>query len=474
MPIVPITLPTGSRPGREGPDGAVRLINCQAESAGRAGEIPFPIYAVAGLKEFGDVGNGPCRGLFPLDATLYDVSERQVFPVDVTGTEDAALGGFPGDSTVYIDRNQKTTPQVGLVSEGIRKAIESGIMSDISDVDLPPPNSLVVIDGYAIFGQNNGRYYISSQNEMTAIAALDFATAESSPDGLNRVFRRGRELLLVGEETIEAWTNTGASFPFERLSVPPMEFGILAPASAAIVEENFTWLAHDGTVRMAGGYNAQRISNHAVERSINDEADKAAIEAFSYSLEGHTYYVLSGDNFTWVFDFTLAREIGAQDAWHERQSNALDRWRARQFARFAEKNICGDSVNGKLYEIDPDTHDEGGEHLTMTLRFPIEQYPNKIRVNALYVDIIPGQGLDSSDAHVSDPKIMLRLSRDGGITWGNEMTRDIGGIGERRAVAPFIQLGIFDRMGAVAEIKVSAAIVRGISGMSANVDLLGT
>ena len=473
MTLIPLQLPTGSRPGRYGHDGNARLINCQVEEAGNAGKIGFPIFAVSGIKQFADATDGPCRGLFPLGSTLYGVLSRQVKPIDVAGSVGTALGGFTGDGAVYMDQNQKTTPQVALVSEGTRKYIESGVLSEISDTDLPPPNSTVTIGGYSIMGIDSGRFHISSINEMTTFAALDFATAEQNPDKLVRAFRRGNELMLMGEKTTEPWTNTGAAaFPFERLSIPPMEFGLLARDSAAIVDEAMVWLAHDGTVRLAEAYNSLRISNHSVERSIAAETDKSTIEGFSYSERGHTYYVLSGTGFTWVFDHTLALTVGMMDAWHERESYTIGRWRARAHAEFEGKNIVGDYSTGKLYEIDPDTYDEAGNHLVMTIQIPVHAYPMKIRLNAIYVDVIPGVGLNSTDAHLSNPQMMCSMSKNGGITFGKERTRSLGGIGERNTRVKFTRFGKTKEDGAIIRISVSAAVIRGISGMAANYDIL--
>ena len=46
----------------------------------------------------------------------------------------------------------------------------------------------------------------------------------------------------------------------------------------------------------------------------------------------HTYYCITGSSFTWVYDTVT-------DAWHERASYGLDRWRAVCGTTFGTTNI---------------------------------------------------------------------------------------------------------------------------------------
>ncbi|RMF00498.1 MAG: hypothetical protein D6773_11340, partial [Alphaproteobacteria bacterium] len=180
MALVPLTLPAQSNPGRYGPDGAARLINCYAEQRGAEGKIPLPLYAVDGLSAFATLTDGAdCRGLFADGATLFAVSGRLLFTVDTTGTA-TTVGGIPGDGRVYFARNQKAnTPQVAIVSEdGQRFIYENGALFEITDPDLPPPNSVAFVDGYTIFGIPDGRFFYSAIDEASQISATDFAEAE--------------------------------------------------------------------------------------------------------------------------------------------------------------------------------------------------------------------------------------------------------------------------------------------------------
>ena len=68
----------------------------------------------------------------------------------------------------------------------------------------------------------------------------------------------------------------------------------------------------------------------------------------------------------------------------------------------------------------------------------MEQENTLLSFYNLVVDLEPGVGLDTGQG--SDPQIMLRVSKDGGHTWGNEMWRDIGkaGVYKRRVKWDFL------------------------------------
>jgi len=149
----------------------------------------------------------------------------------------------------------------------------------VSDGDLPSCGTVTFLDGYFIVNKNSsGAFYISALYDGTSWAALDFATAESSPDNLVRVFSSLGQLWLLGEHTTEIWTNTGASaFPFQRISGAKMETGILAAHTAVAVDNALYWIGEDnfggGIVYKATGFTPERVSNEPIELIIAAATD---------------------------------------------------------------------------------------------------------------------------------------------------------------------------------------------------------
>lgn len=396
------------------------------------------------------------RAMFELDGSLYVVAGRVIYRVDQTGTA-TIIGGCASDGLVTMDRNRKSTPQIAVVCDGLSQLIESGIVTQITDQDLPPANGVAGIDGYFVFTHPSGQWTLSNIDEGSAIDAADFADAESNADGLLRPIVNGRDLILVGTRTMEIWHNTGDEFPFSRATV--VEYGALAAGGVTNAGNVVAFAAHDGTIRALNGYQAQRISHHAVERSIEDEPYPSEITAASWTREGHTFAAFSGSTFTWVYDF-------ASGLWHERRSYGLNRWRVSCVTEFAGQLIAGDYDEPRLYTLDKDACDENGDALVMRVRPPaVINYPDRLQINRIDANIVPGVGtLDETD-----PQVMLSWSDDG-ETFGHERMASIGAMGKNQTRVSFSRLGTTRQHGRTFEFSCSAAVVRGFLGASIDAD----
>lgn len=468
MPLAPLSFDLSSNPGRYGGDGGGRLINIYPEKAGDAAKTPFPFYPTEGLASFATLpGGNVTRGAISFDPHAYVVSGPILYKVSSGGAV-SIIGGLPGGDRVFMARNRKRpNAQVAIASQGLRYILENDTLTTIADTDLPNANSVTSIGGYFVWTIPDGRWFISSIDEGTEIDPLDFATAEANPDGLLVAEARSQEVILFGPKSIEFWANTGnAAYPFQRNSSATLQnLGLLSQGSVSDLNDTKIFVASDGTVRKLSGYSPERISTHSVERDI-DSADKSTITSTAYPMRGHYFYNLSSPDWTWTYDLLTG-------LWHERQSYGAARWRGEVFVDINGIPIIGDFAGGKLYRIDPDVYTEGGEHHVYTLRSaPMHAYPNCVGVNAVYVDTIPGAGLNSTDIHLSNPGLMFRYSDDGGRTWGGERSIDTGAIGEFSKRVRFFGLGQTGEDGRIYELAMSAAVIRGITGASLDVELL--
>lgn len=463
----PIPLPLGlqSSPGRADHDGGGRLINAYAERADDNGKAAWPVWAMEGLRSFATLADGGAvRGMVLMSPYAYVVAGTSVYRVNQGGGV-LNIGSFPGSAPVFMARNRKaSTPQIIVVSEGLRYLIENDAIATIADTDLPNAIAADFLDGYFVAAIEDGRFFWSAIDDGTSWAALDFATAEAGPDGLQAVKARGSELILFGANSIEFWASTGA--PFARVPGALLKnLGLLCRYSVRDLNDIVFFIASDGTVRRLNGYLPERVSNHDVERAIDGVDDKSTITALAYSIRGHQLYVISSPLWTWALDATTG-------LWHERQSYGEARWRAEAFVDIDGVRVVGDFETGLLYEIDPDTHDEAGAHLIWTVRTPpVHAYPNRLIFDRLYLDLIPGTGLNATDDHEEDPQVMLRWSDDS-KTWSNQRTASTGRIGEFSKRVMFSRLGEAKEDGRRFEISMSAAVVRGLTGGAIEAELL--
>jgi hypothetical protein len=96
-----------------------------------------------------------------------------------------------------------------------------------------------------------------------------------------------------------------------------IQHGCAAKYSVAQMGDALFWLSQDkqgGNVVLKGqGYQAERISTHAIEVAIASYAVKSDAIGYTYQQEGHQFYVLTfptADR-TWVYDLVTGE-------WHER------------------------------------------------------------------------------------------------------------------------------------------------------------
>jgi hypothetical protein len=458
MPTQPLNFGLESRPGCFGPEGGARLVNAFVEQAAEDAKNPFIIYCRPGLRTFASLASaGGFRGGIDLGSVGYIVNGATVNKVTSAGVV-TAVGLFAGEKPVIAARNRKSpNAQVAFVSDGLKSILENDTVTPIADSDLPSPNGVCSIGGYFVFSIPDGRYFWTSIDEGTDIAALDFASAEANPDGLVGIIDRTQEIVLFGSKSIEFHALTGSSAVFERVPQTTLQLGCYSGAAIKSLNGIPIFPASDGTVRMLSDYSPERISNHDVERDIRRLTDKTTLTAQTFSLDGHQFYCLNCADFTWVCDLVTRK-------WFQWKTEGHDRWAAEGFVDIDGKMITGDHASNELYEIDPGFNADADDHLIWKLTSgPVGAYPNRVIADELYADVLTGVGINSADAHESDPKIMLRVTDDDGATWSDEMMAAVGKIGDKRKEISFHRLGASGEDGFRFELSMSAPVNRALT-----------
>jgi hypothetical protein len=439
-----LPLATKSAPSRSRALSAERVINMVSEVQQEGAKSPVALFSAPGHSSFASVGLGPIRGMHRMDDVLYVVSGAGVYKVATNGAG-TLLGSLNTSiGPVYMADNGS---QLVITSGTDAYVATSTTLTLIGDVDLPDISTVAYMDGYHIFGRSGtGQFYISAISDATSYDALDFATAEGNPDDLLRVWVDHQQLWLIGSSSMEVWSDTGAAlFPFERLPGAVIDRGTAAAASVAKLADTFAWLGDDLIVYRAEGYQPVRISTHPVEQAIAGYSAVSDAIAFSYSMDGHSYYVLTFPTAlaTWVYDASTG-------LWHERDSRvsaaSIGRWRATCYAKAYGKHLIGDYSTGTVWELSTSVYAEASESLVRTIQCPpLYSEGKRAFMYSLEVDMEVGVGLASGQG--SDPMVMLQWSDDGGRTWSAEITAgmgtSIGAIGEYRTRVTFNRLGSF-------------------------------
>ena len=442
-----------------------RMVNLFPEVIPEGGKEPAFLNRAPGLRLLTTCGTGPIRGMWQTTTYGYIVSGTEFYRVDSSWTV-TKLGNVTGTGPVSIADNGIQL-FIACNPDGFIYNMNTGVFGQITDPDFPGAITVSYLDGYFVFNEpDSQRFWVTAIFDGTSIDALDFASAEGSPDGLSSIIVDHRELWLFGTNSIEVWYDSGGTdFPFTRIQGAFNEIGCAAPYSVAKLDNGLFWLGADargrGIVYRANGYTGQRVSTHAVEWHIQQYAHLGDAIGYTYQQDGHAFYVLvfPDAKTTWVYDVSTG-------AWHERASwidNAFDRHRGNCQMAFADEIVIGDFANGNVYAFDLDVYDDNGDvqrWLRKWRALPTGQNDLKRTAqHSLQLDCETGVGLNgvnpndtfyimtqNSDFLITesgnylvedfvgtvgvDPQVTLRWSDDGGHTWSSEHWRSMGKIGQ--------------------------------------------
>lgn len=434
----------------------------------QSGKEVSALYATPGLSLFTHTGGGKSRGLFnAANGRVFAVTGSKLYEIDAAGmvTERGNLDQSNG--VVSIEENGFQLAICDKFSVYIFTYADNTFQK-VTDPDFPAngAGTLAFIDSYFVVNENGtGKFYISAPFDGLSWNALDFATAESAPDNLLRVFSGVGQLLLFGRDTTEIWSNTGDSiFPFEPISGAQFSTGILSPMSVIEVDKSLFWLGREkggiGMVYRTQGFQAVPISTPPITRRIQDATDHENIVAYTYSDHGHKFYVLTGGG----LETTLVYDLTTQ-MWHERAFKDVDGTFSQHLANchvFAfGKHLVGDRRNGNIYEMSRNFYDDAGTEIVGERIFTnLSEENRRIRFNRIEVAFEGGVGINAGQG--SDPVAELEISKDGGRTWGNAYTARIGRMGQTKRQAVWRRIGIAEQL--TFRLRVSDPVKRAITG----------
>lgn len=430
-----------------------RMVNLYPEVIPEGGKEAAYLQRAPGLRFLQTVGTGPIRGLWAHQTNgsdFYVVSGNEFYQLDSLTGAPTLLGSVTGTGPVSIADNGTQmfiacNPDSYIYNETL------GTFAQITDPDFPGAVTVTYLDGYFVFNEpDSQRIWITALFDGTSIDPLDFASAEGSPDGVVGLLSDHRELWVFGTDSTEVWYDDGgADFPFTRVQGAFNEVGCVAPHSIAKLDNGIFWLGSDargqGIVYRANGYQAVRVSTHAVEWQIQQYADMSDALAYTYQQDGHPFYVLifPSANTTWVYDVST-------QAWHERAgfaNGAFTRHRSNCQCNFEGSIVVGDYENGNIYAFDMTTFADNGETqkwLRSWRALPTGQNDLKRQAHHnLQLDCETGVGLVDD---TTPPQVMLRWSDDGGHTWSNEHWKSMGPIGASATRVIWRRLGMADKL----------------------------
>lgn len=421
-------------------------------------------------------GKPPIRGMYRFTDTVgIIVSSDQVYAI--TGAVATLIGGIAPNTTPVTMADNGSVVMLQTGSEGYFINPVAMTISLIADPDFVAGSHVSFLAGRFVWNQSNTGQFQWTSVYGTDIDALDFATAEASPDIIVGQIAGFGELWEFGQNSTEIFQPSGdADLPFAKVQGAAMEIGCEAKYSIAKIDSSFLWLGRSdegrGIVWRAINYQPQRISTHAVEFAIASYGDVSDAFAFTYQQEGHSFYVLSfptADK-TWVYDIST-------NLWHERAyrdpaDGSLHRILPVCQMNFLSSTIVGTHDSDTIFKWKLDVYEDGTDVPILRRRACQHLSADMKRqfFRSLQIDMETGVGgVLTKD---ENPQAMLRWSDDGGHTWSNSHWTTMGRIGEYKTRARWRRLGwsrdrVFEvsitdpvkvcLIGATAEVQVGAS-----------------
>lgn len=464
-----IGFPSQSSPGATPQESAGRLVNCYAEALPEGAGSATVRRRSPGLKLFADTELTGFRGMVYVPPYgLFVAYAETLVLVSSTGAV-TTVGTLEGAEIVFAARNNKQpVPDIVFVTENGTFIATTSAITELTDADLPQPNSVCFLDGYFFFSIADGRMFASGLN-ATTINGLDYTTCQSRAGGLLRAVPFGRQLFACGPTFIEVYSNTAEAtgFPFSRAAV--VDRGLAGSRAIAGFEDGFTkalvWVADDNSVCTLDGYTPVKVSTPDLERLIAAVADKSTLEASVYIVDGRPCWVLSCPDWTWVLDLDAKK-------WHERKSHYYDRWRAVGGVQAFGKWLSADVVDGSLFEVTSAKQTDNGWPIRVVAdSIQMAAFPQPYRVGEVYFDFVVGTGRAAGAEPIeTEPRCWISWSDDGGYSWSTPVIRDLGRQAIGRTRVTVNRTGRTGPKGRRWRVEVSDPVYVGL--LSGNMDVL--
>lgn len=439
--MVALPLTSGAYASESYIASAQRSINLYTEKNPQEIHAPFPTthYVRPGLKLLGSPPQfGPGRMLYATtNGDLYAVVGQKVFYIDQNWNYNL-LGALLADvsTPAYMSDNGANAFLVDGSAQGYTinlptASVPTRTLTQVADPNFNGSDRVDFIDSYFIFNKRGTNEWYCSLSESTAFNALYVGVKTAWPDNVVCVVAIEREVWVFGPRKSEAWFNAGGTpFPFDILPGVIIEQGCAAKNSPAKMDTNVYWLSQSPEgARMVMRGNAQnvaqRISTHAIENEFLSYARVDDAIGSVYQIEGHSFYELhfpTADK-TWTYD-------QATDQWMEDcsidKNGVLHRARNTFTAYAYGMNLALDWQTGQLYQIDPQTYYDNGLDIPLIRSWP--HFTNELKyvtLASVTADVETGTRAGTGNQAPTIPSVLpmptvsLRLSRNGGATYGN-------------------------------------------------------
>ena len=400
----------------------------------------------SGLKQFADSALVPNRGGLKMSGVPYHINGNSLISESSTGVI-TNHGVIPGSGRVSLATNGQ---YLVIVIPGLSAYAydnQALTLTQITSSNFRVSDTVVYKDGYFVFGASDGTVFFNSAlNDPFTYDALDFGTAEISPDKIVALHVNHNELFVGGGGTFELFQNVGGSgFPFQRIDGANIQKGVYARFSLIEFDNSFCFVGGGENEKAAvwkvsGSASSNKISTDAIDKEIQKFNESEIAEAFAMTMSERgqflaifTFRSERIPSRTFAYNATASALLG-RSIWFEFQTGVTDNsFRVNSIVFAYGKLLAGDNDSGLIGEFDTETLTYYGDPIfRSSASSPFNQDGLPIFAGLFEATFGPGVGNTAG----LDPQVRLDFSDNSGKTFSSEFSRGIGKIGEyeRRSV----------------------------------------
>lgn len=325
---------------------------------------------------------------------------------------------------------------------------------------------------------------------MTSTGQLQQGSITSHPGTIVACRTLHRRLFLFSQNYTEVWENAGVgtNLPFRRNNSLLIEYGCAAIGSIATGFDRMFFLSQDtgglGSVQMVVGAEAMPVSELAIDEDLASFAadpDRGVADAYSelIKIKGLIFYRLNFTNADHTYVYNVSMSQPGVPRWHEEEMLDGSRHVAQTHIFYNGNNYYGAYNSPTLYLTDNTLYTNDGEPIRRCrIGKPIgPNNMNRTRIDRFQVDLLQGDAallnLQEEDINlltedgfvllteagdpilvtpsttiqeqIEDPKVYLAISKDGGVSYGNELLAPMGKLGQRSFRTVWRKLGTIPR-----------------------------
>ena len=448
-----LNLMGGSYVARSPVASAQRCLNLIAEPLPQDEDEPARMvyHQTPGLRTLATLPTGPVRAIRQVTTgAVYAVGGNVVYALDANWNP-TALGSITSGLTtpVSLCDNGLQLVIVDGSANGWTVTLATNAFAEIADPtgSFRGGDRVDFLDTFFLFNVPGTPQFESSLSLSTTFDPLYFANKESYSDLLVALIVAKLEIWLIGTRSTEVWYNAGApDFPFQRMTGVFIDHGCAAKYSVAGIDNAVFWLGQDrfgqGIAYKGAGSDAERISTFAIEAALAGYATIADAVGWTYSLAGHSFYVLSfpAADKTWVFD--IATRLWHEWCWLD-GDGVEHRHRANCCFNCNGIVAVGDWQSGNLYALDNAAFDDAGAPIKRLRVFPHIEGDDGQRM--FFRDFSANMSTGGALANTTDatqPVVYLSYSDDRGVSWSDPLPSGLGASGAYRTQPQWNRLGM--------------------------------